>query len=99
MLNPRIHVEPDVEPDGADEAGADEAATRADLTGRDETLATSSKDKTKNIYRYLELQEKQVKARNANPSLVSSKFLWKDFGENRIRTCPPKSDKSHTGVL
>lgn len=78
LLNPRIQVEPDE---------ADEAATRADLRGRNEvlsrTLAASSKGQPKNRCRHLELQEweKQVSARSANPSLVSSKFLWKDFGE------------------
>lgn len=78
LLNPRIHVEPD---------GDEEVATRTDLAGRNEilsrTLATSSKGQAKKRYCHLELQEwkKQVEARSANPSLVPSKFLWKDFGE------------------
>ncbi|CAM9899962.1 unnamed protein product, partial [Laminaria digitata] len=44
---------------------ADEEATTADAAGGDKILS--------------EL-EKQVKARKANPELVPSMFLWKDFG-------------------
>ena len=80
LLNPRIRTEP---------SGADEAATRAHSTGRDgipsNVLSITSKGQTKNRYTFHELQEldEKVKARRANPELIPSMFLWKDFGERR----------------
>ena len=79
LLNPRIHTDPD---------GANEAATRADPAGGGEipstVLSTTSKGQT-NTYTFEELQEldEKVKARTANPELIPSMFLWKDFGERR----------------